>query len=294
VGGFGGGGAPDNCGGGGGGFGGGGAGGSGNFGNATQGAGGGGGSLNIGENQVNLAGTNRDHGQVAICWNDVPVTTPTTTTTLTPPICGNGVTEAPEQCDGGQCCSGCRLNLVNPPCGESPPACRVQSQCNGLSPECPVAGFAPNASTCVPPDRACSIGGCQDGACEPRLNLDPVCLVKAKAKRGKVPVVIVKCNTATRAGCQAEVRTTAASAALLGGTNLSEADDGEVITQPTGIKPKKRKKRFRTNIRLRLNARGRELLTLGNLNAVVVVTIPERNSSTERLAILLKQLRRRR
>jgi hypothetical protein len=109
-----------------------------------------------------------------------------------------------------------------------------------------------------------------------------------------VPVVIVKCDTATRAGCQAEVRTAAVSGALLGGTNPSEFGDGEAITEPTPIKPKKRKKRFRTNLRLRLNARGRELLRQGNVNAVVVVTIPERSSSLERLAILLKQIRRRR
>src|SRR5262245_5079374 len=146
LGGFGGGGAPGNCGGGGGGYGGGGAGGSGNFGNATQGAGGGGGSLNIGENQVNLACTNHGNGRVAICWDNPSVPTTTTTTPPTNPICGNGVVEAPEQCDGGECCSGCRLNLSNTPCGESPPACRVQSQCNGLSPVCPDPGFAPNAS----------------------------------------------------------------------------------------------------------------------------------------------------
>ena len=245
---------------------------------------------------MNLAGTNRGHGQVAICWDEAPVTTPTTPTTPTTlpnPICGNGVTEAPEQCDGGQCCSDCRLNLSNTPCGESPPACRVQSQCNGLSPECPVAGFAPNASTCIPATRACSIGGCLDGVCEPRLNLDPVCRVKAKARRAKVPVVIVKCDTATRAGCQAEVRAAAASGALLGETNLSESGDGEVITEPVTSKPKKRKKRFRTSLRLKLNARGRELLRLGDVNAVVVVTIPERSSSSEQLAILLKLLRRR-
>jgi hypothetical protein len=124
------------------------------------------------------------------------------------------------------------------------------------------------------------------------VNLDPVCLVKAKAKRARVPVVIVKCNTATRAGCQAQVRTAAASRTLGSGTEVP--GDGEVISEPTTVRPKKRRKRFRTNLRLRLNARGRELLRQGDLNAVVVVTIPERNSASEQLAILLKALRRRR
>jgi hypothetical protein len=67
-----------------------------------------------------------------------------------------------------------------------------------------------------------------------------------------------------------------------------------VISEPTTVRPKKRRKRFRTNLRLRLNARGRELVRQGDLNAVVVVTIPERNSASEQLAILLKALRRRR
>jgi len=277
-GGFGGGGAPDNCGGGGGGYSGGGGGGSGNFGNATQGAGGGGGSLNLGENQVNLAGANLGHGEVAICWDDASA--------IGNPICGNGIVEAPEQCDGGECCADCRLNLSNTPCGDSPPACRVQSQCNGLSPDCPVPGFAANASTCTPPTKACSIGGCQDGTCEPRLNLDRVCTVKAKAKRAKVPVVIVKCDTVTEAGCRAEVRN--AGAAVLRGA----ADDGAVLSEAATPKLKKRNKGFRTTLRLRLNQVGRDLLKQQDVSAIVIVEVPERNLSSERVSLLLKQRRR--
>ena len=281
-GGFGGGGAPSNCGGGGGGYGGGGAGGSGNNPNPTEGAGGGGGSLNLGENQVNLAGANRGHGQIAICWDDVANAT-----------CGDGVVEGPEQCDGGQCCEACTLNVSNTPCGESPPACRVQSQCNGLSSDCPEPGFAPNSSTCVPPTKACSIGGCQDGMCEPRVNLDRVCTVKAKAKRAKVPVVIVKCDTVTSAGCQAEVRNAEApGAALLAGTTRGALDDDAVLTRPATAKPKKRKKGFRTTLRLKLNQRGRELLARQDVNAIVIVTVSERSSASERVALLLKKRRR--
>jgi hypothetical protein len=56
----------------------------------------------------------------------------TITATVPPQVCGNGVVEGTEQCDGGACCSNdCTFASAGTTCGGSAAACDALDTCNG-------------------------------------------------------------------------------------------------------------------------------------------------------------------
>eukprot|EP01114_Cavostelium_apophysatum_P017282 TRINITY_DN50_c0_g1_i1.p1 TRINITY_DN50_c0_g1~~TRINITY_DN50_c0_g1_i1.p1 ORF type:complete len:895 (+),score=192.43 TRINITY_DN50_c0_g1_i1:91-2775(+) len=69
--------------------------------------------------------------------------------TLPPAVCGNGIIETGESCDGGACCSGsCTYLSSATVCRSSAGACDVAEYCTGNNFVCPADGFAPSSTTC--------------------------------------------------------------------------------------------------------------------------------------------------
>ena len=73
-------------------------------------------------------------------------------------VCGNGVVEAGEQCDGGACCTAtCTFKLSGTVCRTSAGPCDVAESCTGASAACPSDGFAPAATICRAAASACDV-----------------------------------------------------------------------------------------------------------------------------------------
>jgi len=209
----------------------------------------------------------------------VPTTTSTSTTstTLPGPVCGNGVVEPGEACDGGACCApGCVLRGPTEPCGIATQVCHEQPLCNGREATCPdIPRLSPEGSTCFNPEDGCVIGICRQAtaSCEAQAQ---VCAVQSQVlndgrvrKNGRPRVkIMVSCDANQEGECEAAAFTTSAGPQAL---VLEDPAKGELITEP--IKPsrthkhggKRKSLRFRTVIKLKLNARGRELLAAGDL-----------------------------
>ena len=78
--------------------------------------------------------------------------------TVTGSCCGNGITESPEQCDGGSCCtSSCTLKASTDDCRASAGGCDVAEFCTGSSGTCPADEFQSNTTTCRPAAGACDV-----------------------------------------------------------------------------------------------------------------------------------------
>lgn len=72
------------------------------------------------------------------------------------PICGDGIVNGNEQCDGGPCCEDwCMFKQAGDVCRISAGACDVEEKCSGSSATCPDDGFKPSTETC-----ASSVGFC--------------------------------------------------------------------------------------------------------------------------------------
>jgi subtilisin-like proprotein convertase family protein len=66
-------------------------------------------------------------------------------------VCGNGVVEGTEQCDGGACCEAdCTYSPSTDVCRPSAGVCDVAESCTGTSALCPPDGFAPSSQICRP------------------------------------------------------------------------------------------------------------------------------------------------
>jgi hypothetical protein len=81
---------------------------------------------------------------------------------ITPPcqVCGNGIVEGTEQCDGGICCTAnCTFVAAGSVvCRPSAGACDVAESCNGTGVNCPADGFASAATVCRPSAGVCDVG----------------------------------------------------------------------------------------------------------------------------------------
>jgi hypothetical protein len=75
------------------------------------------------------------------------------------PICGNGIVEEDEECDGGNCCdSDCYLVAADTECRATASECDLAEACDGEDAACPADVFKPDGTNC-------SAGVCQSGQC---------------------------------------------------------------------------------------------------------------------------------
>ncbi|MEK6676289.1 MAG: IPTL-CTERM sorting domain-containing protein [Planctomycetota bacterium] len=77
---------------------------------------------------------------------------------INPPcqVCGNGIIEGTEQCDGGACCDpDCTFAAGGQVCRPSAGSCDVAESCTGSSSVCPPDGFAPSSQVCNPSAGPC-------------------------------------------------------------------------------------------------------------------------------------------
>ncbi len=103
------------------------------------------------------------------------------------PVCGNGVIEAGEQCEGGACCSSCQLTTGNTcndgnactqtdtcqagACvGSNPKTCAASDQCHTAGVCSPATGacsnpVAPNGTVCEDNNLCTGASACQAGQC---------------------------------------------------------------------------------------------------------------------------------
>lgn len=75
------------------------------------------------------------------------------------PVCGDGVVEGTEECDGSACCtSACTVASAGETCRSAAGECDVAEVCDGVSATCAVDSYVPDQTTC-------SIGVCLNGVC---------------------------------------------------------------------------------------------------------------------------------
>ena len=80
-------------------------------------------------------------------------------------ICGDGVVDAGEGCDGGGCCANdCVLIANGIECRAAPGQCDVAENCDGLSALCPDDQVAVDGTSCSA-EEPCTSGACQAGEC---------------------------------------------------------------------------------------------------------------------------------
>eukprot|EP01097_Dermamoeba_algensis_P002779 TRINITY_DN2100_c0_g2_i1.p1 TRINITY_DN2100_c0_g2~~TRINITY_DN2100_c0_g2_i1.p1 ORF type:complete len:219 (-),score=35.62 TRINITY_DN2100_c0_g2_i1:72-728(-) len=63
-------------------------------------------------------------------------------------VCGNGVVETGEQCDGGACCVSCQFAPPSTVCRSKSGDCDVAEKCTGTSGACPADAFQPRHTIC--------------------------------------------------------------------------------------------------------------------------------------------------
>jgi hypothetical protein len=71
-------------------------------------------------------------------------------------VCGNGVVEGSEQCDGGACCTS-TCTFATSVCRASAGPCDVAETCSGSSASCPADSVAPSSQVCRPSAGSCDV-----------------------------------------------------------------------------------------------------------------------------------------
>jgi len=75
-----------------------------------------------------------------------------------PPVCGNGVVENGEQCDGGDCCkSDCTFKPANTVCRAAAGECDVAEVCTGSSSTCPTDRYKGSNVPCLESFGVCEV-----------------------------------------------------------------------------------------------------------------------------------------
>ncbi|MFC1734372.1 NosD domain-containing protein, partial [candidate division KSB1 bacterium] len=98
-------------------------------------------------------------GYLGYVWYDDGLPTSGKCTYSCPAVCGNGVIEGSEQCDGGACCTGsCTYSSGSTTCRASSGACDVAETCTGSSATCPADTFQPALTVCRASADICDIG----------------------------------------------------------------------------------------------------------------------------------------
>jgi PKD repeat protein len=81
-------------------------------------------------------------------------------------LCGNGVVNAGEQCDGGGCCTaGCQFRVAGTVCRAASGPCDLAETCSGTGASCPGDVVRPNGSSCSDVNVCNGLETCQAGAC---------------------------------------------------------------------------------------------------------------------------------
>ena len=142
--------------------------------------------VEICENNVCKNGTPLDCDDHNPCTVDTCDPTAGCQHVSTATCCGNGVLEAPEQCDrgalngaAGSCCrANCTLRPAGQICRPQVTFCDAQEVCNGESADCPADGFAINGTPCNTADPCTVKDVCQAGACTGGIR---VCALDARS-----------------------------------------------------------------------------------------------------------------
>ncbi len=93
-------------------------------------------------------------------------TTTTSTTTTTLPVCGNGILESGEQCDGGVCCTGtCQFASAGTVCRFPADQCDATEFCTGSSADCPANSYVPDGWACNDGNACTQNDACSSGVC---------------------------------------------------------------------------------------------------------------------------------
>ncbi|MBX7193266.1 MAG: hypothetical protein K1X94_14525 [Sandaracinaceae bacterium] len=146
-------------------------------------------------------------------------------------VCGNGMLEAGEECDGGDCCTtSCTFASSSTVCRAAVPGgCDVAESCNGTSNSCPSDAVVATGTVC----RAAVPGGCDVAeSCNGTSNACPSDAVAATGTvcRAAVPGgcdVAESCNGSN--ACPADVVAatgTVCRAAVPGGCDVAESCNG--------------------------------------------------------------------
>jgi hypothetical protein len=82
-------------------------------------------------------------------------------------VCGDGIVDPLEQCDGGVCCTvGCTFTPLTLECRPSLGPCDVTETCDGVSALCPADLLQPDGTVCDDANACTSSDACRAGSCE--------------------------------------------------------------------------------------------------------------------------------
>jgi len=233
-------------------------------------------------------------------------TTTSTTTTTLPPVCGDGVLNAGEQCDPGpddatDCCSaGCQL--LTGVCRSAPDGvatnergCYFPAFCNGVDVACPANGFR-DGEVCIDANVCTPVDSCDQGRC---VSGPALCEVSAPSalvvgRRTAIPVTcaindggdcraraFVPADVTTRASAAGAKRKRVCGKPVEGACPISRTVAANIQSGATRV------------LALRLNARGKRLLNdLPAVDAEIVADLKLANATAkvrQRLAISLRR-----
>lgn len=151
-----------------------------------------------------------------------------------PPICGNGVVDAGEQCDdqnlvGGDCCSAtCTIEPAETVCRVASGTCDVQETCNGASSTCPID--VKSTAACRAAGGVCDIAETCDG-----VSNDCPADAKSSATCRAAAGVCDVAETCDGVGndCPADAKITTECRASTGPCDPAEVCDGSANGCPT-------------------------------------------------------------
>lgn len=82
-------------------------------------------------------------------------------------VCGDGIVEGQEQCEGGPCCdAACRLRGPDQVCRPAAGECDLSEYCTGTASACPEDKKSPDLTTCTDDANPCTADYCLAGRCE--------------------------------------------------------------------------------------------------------------------------------
>jgi hypothetical protein len=207
------------------------------------------------------------------------------------------VVEPGEECDDGECCTdGCRFKGPTELCGSETRSCRQHPICNGREATCPTESRPADEGSLCSDDNECTVEDtCEQGECTPGPAICGVTTAVRKNGKRKV-TVLVACESDEPAECEASLLTEAPPTS----TSTTVAASGPVLSEiatPRKAKLSRLRKSslgFRTVLRLKLNARGRELIGNDQVNARLEVVVRRGGQEFHPPVALLQLLRARR
>ncbi len=195
-------------------------------------------------------------------------------------VCGNGIVEANEQCDGTPCCTSTCVPAPNgTPCGKPAEACQLGGVCLDFT--CFPGGSQPDGVACEDGD-PCTVGDvCRAAQCIPgqqRCAVTPTPTAKALPAGAGAVIVTVDCSAAGGAGgtCSAAAFLPAPPAASLVTAPVAASTDDlscDFTRQITRTASRPLDATGTAHLKLRLNKLARRLVRRLPTTADIALTV---------------------